>query len=173
MQLNLKELIAKESTVRLKETLDVSDLLKGRQDYNGSGPLEADLQATASSGVVEVSGQLTIDVDMACSRCLESARQTLHIPYREWFAEREEALSEEQAEEAHVVAEDRLDLKPYLVEAVWFQLPVVPLCQEDCEGLCPQCGINRNEHTCQCSTERIDPRLAGLADFFKETDAKE
>lgn len=172
MQLNLKELIAKESTVRLKETLDVSDLLQGRPDYNGSGPLEADLQATGASEVVEVSGKLAIDVDMACSRCLESAKQTLSIPYREWFAEREEALSEEQAEEAHIVAEDKFDLKPYLVEAVWFHLPFVPLCRDDCEGLCPQCGINRNEQTCDCSTERIDPRLAGLADFFKETDDK-
>lgn len=173
MQLNLKELIAKENSVRMKETLDVSDSLVERQDLNGSGPLEADLEAKAASGVVEVSGELKIDVDMACSRCLESAKQTLRIPYREVFTDREESLSEQQLEEAHIVAEDKLELKPYLVEAVWFALPFIPLCKEDCGGLCPQCGINRNEETCACSTERIDPRLAGLADFFKENENKD
>jgi uncharacterized protein len=40
-------------------------------------------------------------------------------------------------------------------------VPFAPLCREDCKGLCPQCGIDRNTGTCSCEPP-IDPRLAAL-----------
>lgn len=41
-------------------------------------------------------------------------------------------------------------------------LPVKPLCRENCKGLCPTCGTNRNSGGCSCENERIDPRMAAL-----------
>jgi uncharacterized protein len=41
-------------------------------------------------------------------------------------------------------------------------LPMKPLCRDDCRGLCPVCGIDRNRHSCRCTREWEDPRLAAL-----------
>ena len=53
-----------------------------------------------------------------------------------------------------------------------FNLPHKVLCNEDCEGLCPECGANLNKETCSCSEtasdeDFIDPRFAKLKDLFK------
>ena len=42
------------------------------------------------------------------------------------------------------------------------ELPFRLLCREDCKGLCPVCGANLNEMTCNCNTKQIDPRLEKL-----------
>lgn len=44
-------------------------------------------------------------------------------------------------------------------------LPVKPLCNENCKGLCPVCGVNRNSASCSCESEPLDPRMAALRGF--------
>ena len=58
--------------------------------------------------------------------------------------------------------DDQIDLDEVLREQFYLALPMKPLCREDCAGLCPQCGTNRNTGTCSCETEPEDPRLAPL-----------
>jgi uncharacterized protein len=55
-----------------------------------------------------------------------------------------------------------LDLADMLREQFYLALPMRPLCRPDCQGLCPNCGIDRNVETCQCKTEWVDPRLSVL-----------
>ena len=55
-----------------------------------------------------------------------------------------------------------VDLTPLVYEQVMLALPTRPLCGEECRGLCPQCGINRNSGQCACATEAGDPRWAAL-----------
>jgi len=57
---------------------------------------------------------------------------------------------------------DEVDLTPLVQEQVLLALPTRPLCKEDCRGLCPQCGINLNEHQCECRTGQPESRLAVL-----------
>jgi len=62
-----------------------------------------------------------------------------------------------------------IDLDAIIQHQIILAIPFYPLCREDCKGLCPHCGINKNQETCQCSDkEFIDPRLSGLKDFFKK-----
>ena len=56
-------------------------------------------------------------------------------------------------------------MTPYIREAVLLELPYAPVCREDCKGLCPVCGVDRNRESCSCNTERIDPRLAVLKEL--------
>jgi len=170
MQINVKELIAKGKPVQLQESMDLSGLLGGRQDLVSFGKLAADLLTYADGNIAVVEGTLQLPVTMVCSRCLGPAQERLSIPFRESFTkEPVSAESEEKQDELHQIQEDTVELIPYVEEAVWMALPYVPLCKEDCKGLCPECGTNRNERDCGCSVERIDPRLAGLAGLFKET----
>lgn len=56
---------------------------------------------------------------------------------------------------------ERVDLEPLLREQFVLSIPYAPLCREDCKGLCPQCGVDRNLESCACE-KPIDPRLAAL-----------
>jgi uncharacterized protein len=56
---------------------------------------------------------------------------------------------------------EKIDLEPLFREQFVLAVPFAPLCREDCKGLCPQCGIDRNTGTCNCE-KPIDPRLAAL-----------
>lgn len=54
------------------------------------------------------------------------------------------------------------DLTPIVQQALILSMSIQPLCDNDCKGLCSGCGINLNNHSCQCKTEVIDPRWEGL-----------
>lgn len=56
---------------------------------------------------------------------------------------------------------DVVDLEPLIREQFILAVPFAPLCKDDCKGLCPMCGIDRNIDTCQCE-KPVDPRFAGL-----------
>jgi uncharacterized protein len=56
-----------------------------------------------------------------------------------------------------------LDTDPILQEQIQLNIPMRQLCRQDCAGLCPQCGIDRNVETCDCDDEVVDPRWAALA----------
>ena len=60
------------------------------------------------------------------------------------------------------VAGDSLETGPLVAEQVLLELPTHPLCREDCAGLCPTCGADRNLGDCGCRHEPVDPRWAGL-----------
>jgi uncharacterized protein len=169
--IQLKDLAAK-GTVRIDGTLDLTGALPVTGSLRSFGPLKVKLEAHDVSGAADVSGELAIEVEQACSRCLAPVHQSLTIPYHETFVkgeEPEEAESvDDEEQDIHYVQEDRIELKPYLAESVMLSMPFVPLCSEACQGLCPVCGTNRNEQTCGCKQDKVDPRLAGLADFFKE-----
>ncbi len=72
---------------------------------------------------------------------------------------------------AYVYAPDEVDLAPLVHDAIFLELPLAPLCREDCQGLCPYCGIDRNESTCDCRAP-VDPRWATLDGlrFVEESD---
>lgn len=57
---------------------------------------------------------------------------------------------------------DELDLQPLLLEQIHLNVPMRCLCRDDCAGLCPQCGVNRNQESCSCAEGGGDPRWAAL-----------
>jgi uncharacterized protein len=71
-------------------------------------------------------------------------------------------------EETYLIEDDFIDLAPLAHDAIFLDLPLAPLCREDCKGLCPFCGIDRNEASCDCQAP-IDSRWATL-DGLRFTD---
>ncbi len=57
---------------------------------------------------------------------------------------------------------DQVDLELVSREAILLDLPLAPLCREDCAGLCPTCGIDLNEGACDCAPSTADPRWSAL-----------
>ncbi|GMK43337.1 YceD family protein [Paenibacillus glycanilyticus] len=172
MQFHVQETMSKGIKAKIDENLDVSALFKDRSDVISHGPLHVSLQVTGNEGSITVEGELSIDWELACSRCLDPVKLHTVIPVSDQFKPASEQDEEEKEEDEDndviAVAGDRLDLKPYVEEVLQLFMPFAPLCSNDCKGLCQNCGQNLNEQKCGCSTEKIDPRMAVLKDLFKD-----
>ena len=113
-------------------------------------------------------GDIRTVVEMDCSRCLESAHLPITASFKYVLTPDRTAEHQEEkelcADEMDFVyyQDDLIDLDPLVAEQIILQIPMKVLCQEDCKGLCPHCGINRNTGSCQCHEEQIDSRLAIL-----------
>jgi uncharacterized protein len=116
---------------------------------------------------VLVSGQVDVPVVGSCARCLEPVEDTLSLDVQELFAyagSTTEATSEE--DEVRRLEGDFLDLEPVVRDAVVLALPLAPVCDEDCRGLCVDCGQRLDDLPPDHTHEVIDPRWAGLAERF-------
>jgi uncharacterized protein len=121
------------------------------------GIVTADLLLEGLAGeAILATGAVTAPWEGPCRRCLGTACGTVTTEVRELF----EVASDE--EETYPLKGDRVDLEPLVRDAVLLELPQAPLCMEECQGLCPTCGANRNEGTCTCDTTPRDPRWSAL-----------
>jgi uncharacterized protein len=109
---------------------------------------------------------------LACVRCLEpvpwQVREEYSLEYRRRDAhpaELEVGLEDDELDVAFLT-DDVLDVSDVAAEQVLLALPMRVVCDEECAGLCPQCGANRNlEGACRCEPE-VDPRWAALRDII-------
>ena len=68
-----------------------------------------------------------------------------------------------QRVEGEPASGETVDLEAIIREQIILMVPLKPLCQEDCRGLCPICGANFNRETCSCQVEKSDSPFAQLA----------
>jgi uncharacterized protein len=119
-------------------------------------PVAIDLLLERVPEGIVVRGSLAADWTAACSRCLEPVAGGISVHVDELF----ELLPLEG--ETYKLDEDVIDLEPMVRDALLLELPLAPLCDPDCAGLCATCGANRNLTHCECVTTEIDPRWAAL-----------
>lgn len=91
-----------------------------------------------------------------CRRCLVPVQGTLNVDVQELFE------SNPRDGESYALGHDRVDLEPLARESLVLDLPLAPLCRDDCRGLCPTCGADLNQGPCECPVEVVDPRWAAL-----------
>lgn len=101
----------------------------------------------------------------SCGRCLESftKSQTTGLS-----GKLTDDTDEDSEEELVYYDGEILDLTSDVRSMVLLDLPMKPICKDDCQGLCPVCGIDKNKEDCDCVVDTVDPRLAKLKDFFPE-----
>jgi len=126
-------------------------------------PLDLDLRLESVSEGVLISGTVHGPTQGECSRCLGPVTGDVEIALTELFAY-PDSLTESTTEEDEVghVIDHTVNLEQPIVDAVGLALPFVPLCQEDCPGLCPQCGVALASAGPDHGHEQIDPRWAKL-----------
>ena len=81
-----------------------------------------------------------------------------------------EAVADED-DQVEFFENNRIDLGPLIREQLMMAVPMKGLCREECRGLCPICGQDLNQGTCQCQVEETDPRLAVLRDLLEGMEA--
>jgi uncharacterized protein len=109
--------------------------------------------------------------EMLCARCLDPVGQRLEEKFDLLF--RPTGVDADSAEhgistsdtEIGYYDQGRLAVEDVLREQVLLSLPARVLCQQDCKGLCPSCGRNRNVEACACDQSQVDARWTALADL--------
>jgi uncharacterized protein len=122
------------------------------------------------SSTVFIKGNLSVLLNVYCSRCLENANLSAAgdfaytlIPAKN-ETEKERELNAEDLEIGYYDGEF-VDLTPLICEQIILQIPIKALCREECKGLCPQCGANLNTASCNCQRGFVNERMAVLKDF--------
>jgi uncharacterized protein len=160
--------------LRLDETLEPAGVhLEGDDEIAlEGGRLRCHVEIVDGS-TVHVRGDLAGRVTVECGRCLDrypvAVDQKMDLFYLPRLADRPEDEEEEVELDDHDVVvgfyeDEKLDLGEVVREQLFLALPLKRLCREDCRGLCPTCGRNRNTDDCACPApeEPVDPRLEPL-----------
>ncbi len=121
-------------------------------------PIRLDLRLEAVVEGVLVSGELTTRLHGQCSRCLNEFFESTIFEVQELVY----YPGHEMEEDAYLVSDDTIDLEPLARDAIVLKLPFSPLCDEDCAGLCPVCGLNLNDNPSHEHEAEIDDRWAKL-----------
>lgn len=130
--------------VRLEDDLEL-DFLRGT------------LRLSRNSHGILVQGVLDTHIVAECARCLTPTLVPVALELEELFSYPPSPETIYSVEET-----GNLDLAPLIREEAILAVPMGVLCRPDCAGLCPECGQNLNEGTCDCAREQIDPRFAIL-----------
>jgi len=127
-------------------------------------PVELDLRLEAVMEGVLVTGTASAVLEGECARCLEPIRDELEVRFQELFVydDIRDSAEAEEDDEVSMLQDDLVDLEPLLRDAVVLALPFQPLCQDDCPGLCPECGVRLADEPDHEHEAPIDPRWAAL-----------
>jgi uncharacterized protein len=142
--------------VVLAGPLDELGIDPGRSVVPLGAEAECDVTLRAFDGGIAAVGTVSAPWEGICRRCTVPVTGELRIAVSERFGKA--PISED---EMYPIVDDAIDLGPLVRDAIVLELPAAPLCREDCRGLCPQCGADRNESECGCVAPR-DPRWANL-----------
>lgn len=146
-------------------------------------PFEGEAEIWNAGDRLLVKAELSGEATLQCSRCLAPTTLPLDVSFEEEFIEGAPAHEAEEDDEQETEVDagrsvtyysgDEIDLSETLRDNVLLELPMKPLCSEDCAGLCPGCGTNLNTGSCQCAeeTHTVDPRLAALKDLLRKPDS--
>jgi uncharacterized protein len=124
-----------------------------------------------SGNEVFVSGHVDTRAQIECDRCLQPVEAPVSADFTLDYITGSEYESSEVAElteaEMSVAVFDGegLDVDEIVKEQILLAVPTRMLCREDCKGICPECGIDRNTGECSCVADDIDPRWAALKNF--------
>ncbi len=119
-------------------------------------PVSVDVTLERIAEGIVVRGTIAADWHAPCARCLGPSDGHVVVGVDELFE------TEPEPGETYLLDVDTIDLDPLVRDALVLELPQAPLCRDDCAGLCPQCGVDRNEASCDCTDAVTDPRWAAL-----------
>lgn len=144
-------------------------------DVIALSPIQATGTVTNTGKCFLVQGDISANVQLACSRCLSPIATTVHLPFAEEFhrvtsfggdageqpTTGEAEWRDQWAEENQFVG-DEIDLWNLVRESVMVALPFKVLCDEHCSGICPTCGVKKSEGNCTCTEDDRDARWSEL-----------
>ena len=168
MRLELENL---EKDWQFAHTYQPSELSLEDADLRLIEPAEVRGRIRRKGDEVELTGSLRTTLETLCARCLKPVAIALLADFDERFTTSVSWGSEEQ----HELASDDLnlsifdgtaiDLEQLVLEQLVLEKPAQTYCRENCQGLCPVCGADRNTKFCKCAAQQTDSRWEKLKDL--------
>ena len=115
-----------------------------------------------------VRGRIQAGVETDCFRCLEPVGKTIDVEFEDIFVDAADEPTDHEIElgkgelDESLITGNEIDLAELVREQLILATTETVFCKEDCKGLCPKCGANRNLIDCKCEENEIDPRWAAL-----------
>ena len=168
MLLSIKEMEVRK--VRFDETFQAGEIDFSGAQVRQSGPLHAtgvaELLAN-TEGEVRIKGHLDVKMESECDRCLGLAEFPLDVNFDLFYRPNQVVTADEVAidegeAEIGFYQGDAMELEDILREQIMLLLPMQRVCSETCRGICPICGKNRNEVSCNCRETPADDRWSAL-----------
>jgi uncharacterized protein len=160
MKLRIPDIPDEGLALDIEESIDTNSVLS---------PVSARLRIEKAGAEIMVKGDLRAEIKLICSRCLKEYNATLTVPvdvvYHPVEELKDEAhLNEVKSEELDLdfYSGEEIDLLDLVKEQVELNIPMKPLCDDACKGICPKCGTDLNIRSCTCSVKDIDPRFESL-----------
>ena len=145
----------------------------GNEEVSLVSPVKAHLELIKAHSEIIVTGNVSAELELECSRCLRKYRSSLseavnvvYHPLAEIGTDRHELKNDEMDMEFYKGEE--LDLRELIREQVMLNIQMKPLCDENCKGICSQCGTDLNINTCSCETRKVDSRLEVLKKLLEK-----
>jgi uncharacterized protein len=159
-------------------SIDLNEIIQA-DNFSVVSPVVSRLVLDKAGSEIIINGNLDTEVEMQCSRCLKDIRQRMDIPVSVVYHAIEDMDEAGDGHPArHALHNDEMDMGFYregvidlhdlLREQLILNNQMKPLCDNECKGLCPECGTDLNNSSCNCSLKEADPRLAVLKKLFND-----
>ncbi len=163
----LKETVGSTRDYEVKETVKAA---------GGSSVVQGEVKMVRTDRSILVKGTLHTVIEVTCSRCLGLFSYPLTLSVEEEYFPTTDVVSGAwlslPEEPGYFTIDEHyiLDLTGAIQQYVMLAIPMKPLCREDCAGLCPNCGLNLNQGTCDCLPQGVDTRCSGLSKLILAND---
>jgi len=156
MVIRLSEI--EDSTV-LKGKMDGSSLQRAEDnDFRFAGPVNYALNIRKYDDRIQIKGTVGFVLTLICGRCLEDFEypvQTnldIELEPKASLSDVSELELKNDDLNVYYYEGDEIDLDPFVYDEVMLNIPMKPVCREECKGLCGVCGKNKNYEECRCNT---------------------
>ena len=159
-----------ETTKTIEGEIDISDINFSEDGINIVNPIIFNGIIYRVSDYCALDLKINFKIKSECDRCLKPLEQEVETQlYGKLVNSHDESQTEdEDFEEILYLDRNRIDLKKYILDQVIASIPMKNLCDDDCKGLCQNCGVDLNIESCDCDDNIIDPRLEKLKELFPE-----
>jgi len=151
--------------LRERDAEPVDLLLDQDEPFNQPIHISFDIEKIGRNIIIKT--KLAAKVDLVCDRCAEPFSRTITDTLQLIFTT-DQALAGREEEDIFLIDEATpfVDITEPLRETLLLALPLKRLCDDECKGLCPSCGVNLNIAKCTCDTDHIDPRWEKLKELL-------
>jgi uncharacterized protein len=132
------------------------------------GKIVVDGVITNTGNHLSIQGGIKVTTSHSCNRCLKDFEGQMDIPFVEIYRELDGTEPSSLDDDISGFQGSEIDLTELIRETLLLAEPIKTLCSENCLGLCPKCGADRNQAPCSCDQFEIDPRLEALKQFLEK-----
>jgi uncharacterized protein len=167
MKLDLRQISPEGAELKFSEISQDLELVQAGFEF--PEPIEVELFAAKTGDEIIVQGKVSTLVEMECARCLDIFEMDIN-PKIQFVIQLLDIKESQHSDDDDFIilpkTSGEYDISDRIREAILLELPLKPLCSDDCRGLCPMCGVNLNETECECTPDKTDERWDSLKQLF-------